>query len=76
VFDVEFQNGEVGAITLDSGAGVNVWPEGLLQQVPMMPKDPRLKMTAANGSNIENLGTKLIKFRGLESGFARRAPVV
>jgi hypothetical protein len=76
VFDVEFQNGEVGAITLDSGAGVNVWPEGLLREVPMMPKDPRLKMTAANGSNIENLGTKFIKFRGFESGFTRRAPVV
>ena len=25
VFDVEFQDGEVGTITLDSGAGVNVW---------------------------------------------------
>jgi len=75
VFDVEFQNGEVGAITLDSGAGVNVWPEELQQQVPMMPKDPRLKMTAASGSNIENLGAKLAKLRGIESGFTRRASV-
>ena len=73
VFDVEFQNGEVGTITLDSGAGVNVWPETMQKQVPMMPKDPRLKMTAANGSDIENLGTKIIKFRGIETGFRRRA---
>ena len=26
VFDVEFMDGEAGTITLDSGAGVNVWP--------------------------------------------------
>jgi hypothetical protein len=73
VFDVEFQNGEPGTITLDSGAGVNVWPSELQAQVPMQPKDPRLRMTAANGSSIENLGTKIIHFTGVEPGFRRRA---
>ena len=72
VFDVEFENGEVGAITLDSGAGVSVWPEGMQDQIPLMPKDPKLKMTAANGSVIENLGTKVIKFRGVEADFTGR----
>ena len=73
VFDVEFEDGELGTITLDSGAGVNVWPSGLQAQVPMQPKDPRLRMTAANGSSIENLGTKVIHFKGVEPGFRWRA---
>ena len=79
VFDVEFQDGEVGTITLDSGAGVNVWPENLQSHVPMMAKDPRLRMTAANGTNIDNLGTKIIKFQvssrvslGKREGLPRR----
>ena len=73
VFDVEYHNGEEGAITLDSGAGVSVWPDGWLKDVPMMPKGPRLRMTAANGSAIENLGTKVIKFRGIGPDFGRQA---
>ena len=73
VFDVEYEDGELGTITLDSGAGVNVWPQGLQAHVPMQPKDPKLRMTAANGSSIENLGTKVIHFKGLEPGFRRRA---
>ena len=73
VFDVEFDDGSRGTITLDSGAGVNVWPSELQEHVPMQPKDPRLRMTAANGSSIENLGTKVIHFKGLEPGFRRRA---
>ena len=58
---------------MGSGAGVNVWPEAMQEHVPMMPKDPRLKMTAANGNDIENLGTKIIKFRGIEPGFRGQA---
>ena len=72
VFDVEYTDGEVGVITLDSGAGVNVWPEDVQKNVPMLPRDPRLRMTAANGSEIQNLGTKVIKFRGVEPDFSRR----
>ena len=72
MLDVEYQDGEAGTITLDSGAGVNVWLEEMQKNVPMLPKDPRLRMTAANGSEIENLGVKVIKFRGAESGFRRR----
>ena len=73
VFDVEFKNGEPGTITLDSGAGVNVWPSELQAHVSMQPRDPRLRMTAANGSSIENLGTKVIHFKGVEPGFRWRA---
>jgi hypothetical protein len=73
VVDVEYRNGEVGVITVDSGAGVSVWPQGMQQGVPMGPKDEGLTMTAANGTPIANLGTKVIEFRGNEfqADFAR-----
>ena len=73
VFDVEYKDGSEGTITLDSGAGVNVWPEELLPNIPMMAKDPGLRMTAANGTQIENLGTKVVEFRGVEPGFIGQA---
>jgi hypothetical protein len=72
VFDVEYEDGKEGSITLDSGAGVNVWPMDLQKGVPMMPKQKGLKMLAANGTEIENLGRKLIKFRGVAPVFTRR----
>ena len=73
VFDVEFENGEFGTITLDSGAGVNVWPQGKLKEIPMRPKKPGLRMCAANGTEIQNHGQTVIKFRGMESDFNRPA---
>ena len=73
VFDVEFQNGEQGTITLDSGAGCHVWPHGRLREIPMRPKNPSLRMTAANGTEIANYGKKLIKFRGVSASAAARA---
>jgi ribosomal protein L2 len=73
VFDVEFTNGEGGTITLDSGAGVNVWPQEMLPDLPLLAKEPGLRMTAANGTPIANLGTKMVQFRGVAPGFTRRA---
>ena len=64
VFDVHYDNGEKGVITLDAGAGASVWPEKERQDVPMLPKREGLRMCAANGSEIKNFGRKLIKFRG------------
>jgi hypothetical protein len=73
VFDVEYADGVEGAITLDSGAGVNAWPRDLQKEVPMMPKQKGLRMSAANGTEIENLGRKMIRFRGVAPGFRGRA---
>ena len=73
VFDVEYRGGEHDTITLDSGAGVNVFPEELQKAVPMQPRHPRLHMTAAHGSTIWNMGTKIIRFRGREPRFTRPA---
>ena len=77
VFDVQYGNGEPGVITLDSGAGVNVWPRGDLPEVRMLPKKPGLRMCAANGTEIANLDQKIVQLRGIDvgttkSGFSRR----
>ena len=81
VFDVMFGSGEEGTLTLDSGAGVNVWPEQMLPQVPVEPAERGLRMIAADGTKIANLGTKTVDFRGFEvpsasvlaPGFRRQA---
>ena len=77
VFEVVYDNGDRGEITLDSGAGVNVWPKNLQSQVKMLPRRPGLRMAAANGTEIANLGRKVIQFRGVEAepasaGFSRQ----
>ncbi len=63
-FDVLYENGEQGKITLDSGVGVRVWPKDQLKDMPILPKKPGLRKRAANGSEIWNLGRKVIEFRG------------
>ena len=75
VMDVIYTDGSNGVITLDSGAGVCVWPVGLENPAPMGPKAKGLKMVAANGTEITNFGTKDIKFWGMDAGsvFPRRA---
>ena len=65
VFDVKYQKGEEGTITLDSGAGVSVWPKEWAQYAAeTMPKKPGLKMIAANGTPIENAGRAKVVLRG------------
>ena len=63
VFDVQFQDGDVGTITLDSGAGVSVWPKGWKPNFKTEPKKTGLKMIAANGTEIENVGQKRVLFK-------------
>jgi hypothetical protein len=69
VFDVEFDDGDHSTITLDSGAGVNVWPKGLKTNIPMEAKNESLKMFAANGTPIEHVGTKQVRFKGIAAPF-------
>ena len=70
VFDVQYRDGEEGTITLDSGAGVSVWPkEWAHYAAETMPRKPGLKMVAANGTPIENVGRAKVVLKG------RRPPV-
>ena len=73
VVDVLYDDGETGAITIDSGAGISVWPRNMKASIPMGPKSD-VVLSAANGTPIANLGTKIIGFRGRKHspGFTRR----
>ena len=72
MFDVDFLDGEEGIITLDSGAGVSVRLADWQTSVPHKPEQRGLRMTAAKGSEIENLEQQMVKFRGLFPDFPRR----
>ena len=67
VFDVQYKDGEVDEFTSDSGAGVNVWPQGRREDIPMTPKRSCLRMCPANGTEIQNLGRKIVQFRGVKA---------
>ena len=55
VFDVVLdETKEVGQVTLDSGAGVSVWPRNKMKGVKLLPKQKGLRMVAANGTEIVN----------------------
>jgi hypothetical protein len=56
-----------GKVTVDSGAGASCWPQGWLPKVPMLPKKKGVRFVAAQGSNMEYDGRKMVKFRALRS---------
>ena len=46
--------------------------DGLLTDVPMLDREPGLRMIAANGTEIPNMSSKVIEFVGQEPGFFTR----
>ena len=78
VYDIQMEDGSAVAVTLDSGAGCNVWPRGLAAAGSMLrPPRKGMSMFAANGTPINYFGQRLVKFRGMEAAkataFARQA---
>ena len=78
VYDVQLEDGSMGTVTLDSGAGCNVWPKGLEAGGSVLkPRKKGVSMFAANGTPINYFGQRMVTFRGIEapkeSVFARRA---
>ena len=65
VFDATYEDCSTGTMALDSGAGVNVWPQDWWSDAPMEPKVLGLKIVAANGTEIANLGLKVIRFNAI-----------
>ena len=61
---------------IDSGAGVSVWPKKMKRDILRLgPRDQSLKMVAANGTAIENVGQTKVVFKGWvpkESAFSRQ----
>ena len=67
VYEIQMENGDTTKVTLDSGAGCNVWPRGFQSGSPLRPKKEGMKMVAANGTEIVNYGRRLVRFRGIEA---------
>ena len=66
VMDVELDDQTVDAITLDSGAGCNVWPKDRhAGSANMTPKKAGVGMVAANGTPIQYHGQRQVRFRGV-----------
>lgn len=75
VFDVELDNGDMTKVTLDSGAGRNVWPKGKAAGTSKVtPKKSGVNMIAANGTQIGHYGQRQLRFRGIQTkpGFCGR----
>ena len=73
VYEVQMESGEMVKVTLDSGAGCNVWPRGLQSGAELRDKKEGMRMVAANGTDIKNYGRRLVRFRGVQAqGFAGR----
>ena len=76
VFDVEFDDGAMDVVTLDSGAGCSVWPHGRhAGTAKMTEKKKRVGMVAANGTPIKHYGQRRVCFEGVEAaewGFSGR----
>ena len=53
---------ERGRIAVDSGAADNVMPSEELLELDMMPKEPGVNFTAANGKPMANHGRKDVQF--------------
>jgi len=66
VFDTILPTGEKATIALDSGAGVCVWPETWQVAGALEARDESLSMIAANGTQISNIGQKVILFRAMK----------
>ena len=63
-------DGEMGNITLDSGAGVSVWPYKIQQELESLPRNT-VHRIAANGTTIKNFGQKMTNFKGIAVPFAQ-----
>ena len=70
--DEEEFGSEVVEVTVDSGAGKNVWPKSRRVAGKIEPLQRRVKLIAANGTDIEVLGEKSI---GFETGGGRKCEI-
>jgi hypothetical protein len=68
VMQVHLADGRQENITLDSGAGVSVWPKGRpFGGGAVGPRAAGLKMVAANGSEIASYGQAVVNFTAEEA---------
>ena len=66
MFDVKLADGTAAVVALDSGAGVNVWPKTWDNEAKLEERVAGLSMVAANGTEIQNLGQKVVGFKAIK----------
>ena len=71
LFDVQYKDGEVEEFTLDSGAGVNVWPQSRREDIPM-PKTKWLTHVCRQWHRDPGLGPQDRAGHSSSSGFTPR----
>ena len=73
VMDVKFDDETVDVITLDSGAGCNVWPKGRRagKTSKLLPKKAGVGMVAVTGTPI---GQRQVRFRGVRKNSSFHRP--
>ena len=66
VFDVKLNDGSPAVVALDSGVGVNVWPKTWANEAKLEERVAGLSMVAANGTEIQTLGQKVVRFKAIK----------
>ena len=62
VEDVEAKEAKKVKITIDSGAGLSVWPASWVSPGEVRPSTKRVRLEAANGTPIKVHGEKVVNF--------------
>ena len=65
MFDVVLADETKTVVALDSGVGVCVWPETWENESKLEERVAGLSMMATNGTEIQNLGQKVIRFEAV-----------
>ena len=63
---MKLNDGSPAVVALDSGAGVNVWPKIWANEAKLEERVAGLSMVAANGTEIQNLGQKVVRFKAIK----------
>ena len=76
VMDMQFDDETVDVITLDSGAGCNVWLERRHagKTSKLLPKKAGVGMVAANGTPIEYHSQRQVRFRDVRTNSSFHRP--
>ena len=65
MFDVVLADGTKTVVALDRGVGVCVWPETWKNEAKLEERVVGLSIVAANGTEIQHLGQKVIRLKAV-----------
>ena len=68
VFKIKLDDATEDFVTLDSGAGISVWPKGRKAGKSVLgPKKKGIRMVAANDTEIKHYGHRRVGFQGVKT---------